>query len=187
VLHVNMVEAVWLLICLVGIFTTIMLLIDSMGERETVKDLSNGRQALRLFIVRGNIRRESFRLFMQAVLLLAVLPSALRPGDFDFAFDPLSRDPERVVATAITVAVLSLMMAPLMLLLTSYFDYRDRQKIRIMAAEILHVDSDRGDAAILGALADVGARSRNDHRLTQQHLDAQDVAHRDHDARGGRE
>lgn len=134
-MNINSVEWVWLSICVLGVIATIILLLDSLGERALVKTLFNGKRKVRHIIVRANIRRESMRLVMQLLLTGAVIPSLFRPGDFTFVFD-LSTDASRVL-TAVTVAVLCLMAVPLLLLATSLADKRDRGTLRDLAIQVV--------------------------------------------------
>lgn len=180
-MHVNLVEAIWLVVSLLGVIFTAVLLLDSIGERETVRDLGNGRQALRLFIVRGNIRRESIRLAVQIILLLAVVPSALRPGEFNLRFD-LST-PEGVLATSITVAVLGLICVPIGMTISSFFDARDRRIIRAMAYDLIRTDDDHHSRLIRAALEEMKLVSTERHQETEDHLDRQDEVLDVHDQR----
>ena len=159
-MNVNWIEAIWLLICLTGIVSTLFLLADSLGERELVQTLKNGRFKIRNLTVASNIRREAIRLIMQIFLATAVLPGLIRPGDVNLVFDfnALARAvtsgvfDDRALATMTTIAIVCLMATPIGMLTSSLFDRRDRQRLRDFAIDVVREERLVSEEMVLKAL-----------------------------------
>lgn len=137
-LQVNPLEGFWALASLTGLVATLILLGDSWTERQATLVLGNGRQAIRMLIVRGNIRRELLRLLIQVLAGVAVIPGLFRPGEIVLVFN-LSTD-ELKLATAVSIAVLSLIAIPFVLMASSIADARDRKRLRSMTIDVLRVE-----------------------------------------------
>lgn len=106
-IHIGVVESVYIGINLVAALLTVMSLIEAERDRRAVKAL-NGRA--REVAAGGNVRREVTRLVMQGILLSLAVPAAF--SDRDINLSP-------------TVAVL--MAIPAVLLVESWLDGRERR------------------------------------------------------------
>ncbi len=142
-MNINWLEATWLVICGVGTLVTLHLLIDALRERVEYRRTKNdtARRRARNLVLDGNVRRDSLRLVVQLCLLSVVFPSLLRPGEPDLGF---SDD----VLFAHTVAVLAIMVAPIVLLISSLFDARDRRNLRILSLSLVITEVAANTAAV---------------------------------------
>lgn len=173
-MSVNIVEAVWLLICLTGVVATTILLLDSLDERELVHTLLNGRRKVREVIVRGNIRREAMRLLKQVLLTAAVVPSLFRSGETSLVFDLSTA--ESSLATAITITILCLMSIPILLLATSIADKRDRTVLRKLAIEIIREDESAHEDAVVAMIETEGAKAEDRSERMDASIERSDAA-----------
>jgi hypothetical protein len=113
-IHVGPIETAYIGLNLVTLALTINALLEAYRDRRAVKVL-NGRA--REVAAHGSVRRERFRVILQALLLLLAVPSVLS---------------EREVTLTPFVAVLMLMS--LLLLLSSYMDARERRYLTALVA-----------------------------------------------------
>lgn len=117
-LDLNAVEAVWVALNLTAVVLTISALTDAWADRTAVRMLNGHAREL---TADGIVRREGLRLVVQALLLIAVLPGAFKPGE-----------------PALSLTVVALMAVPVTLVVSSIFDSRERRRSTIMvAADIL--------------------------------------------------
>lgn len=113
-LSVNLVEAVWIALNLSTTVLTVAALADALADRTAVRLLNGHANEL---AAAGIVRRESFRLVVQGLLLAAVVPGLFTAGEATF-----------------TPTVLFLMAVPLVLFVNSAFDARERKTMTIMVA-----------------------------------------------------
>lgn len=111
-LHVDALEAVWIITNATALVVTFAALLDARGTSR----IHDSRPARRL-VVRGNVRREVMRLVMQVLLLSLVLPGLT-----------LDRP------TPLTPFVAVLIAVPIVLLASSLMDAWDRRRLREMLA-----------------------------------------------------
>lgn len=133
-MHVNSVEAIWIALNLTAVVLTLSALVDALADRTAVH-LLNGHA--RELTAAGIVRRESFRLIVQTLLLVAVLPGALVPGEAVMSF-----------------TILALMAVPAVLLLSSILDARDRRQATIMVAADILAERTTAMARLEAAIAD---------------------------------
>jgi hypothetical protein len=122
-MHVNPVEAVWILLNFSTLVLTLSALADARADQAAVK-LLNGHA--REVAAAGIVRREALRLLMQLLLLAIVIPRLFVEGD-----------------TPATVGVVVVMLIPLILLVSSLLDARDRKAMTIVVAADVSSDSAR--------------------------------------------
>lgn len=106
VVSVNWIEATWLVLNVVTLFLTVYALVDARADERAVRAL-NGEA--REIVTEGNVRRETFRVILQVQLLFVALPGLF--SDREATLNPI---------------VLVLMSIPVVLLLATIFDARDR-------------------------------------------------------------
>lgn len=111
-MNVNEVEAFWLLINLVTLILTVRAYLEARADRDAVKAL-NGRA--RELAAAGQVRREGFRVIVQALLLSVVIPSLFAPG-----------------GVSLTAPIVALMAVPVVLLVSSWLDSRDRRALVLL-------------------------------------------------------
>jgi hypothetical protein len=150
VFSVDYVEALWVILNLVTAALTLSALVDARADRSAVR-LLNGHA--RDLAANGIVRREAIRLVVQ-VLLLAIAV----PGLFSDAPRPL------------TPGLVMLMAIPVLLLLSSFFDARDRKALTVLVAADLLATRATKDAEIIAAL-------HENTRISQKASDAADAAY----------
>lgn len=147
-LAINSVEFVWVTLNVLTLAFTITAYFDARADRTAVR-LLNGKA--RELAASGIVRRESFRVATQLLLLVVVIPSLFREGD-----------------TNLSPALAALMTVPVVLLLSSFFDARERKALTVLVtAEALQVKTDALDR-IETALAENTAISQE----ASDHADA---------------
>lgn len=115
-MNVNAVEAVWFLINAVTLVLSVLAYFAARGDREAVKAL-NGRA--RELAAAAQVRREGLRVIVQALLLSVVIPSLFVPGE-----------------AILNPQLVALMIVPVVLFASSWFDRRDRRALaRTIALE----------------------------------------------------
>lgn len=114
-ISINAVEAVWLSVNGVTATLTFLALLDAWhDERAALPD----RRRARILAARANVRREAFRMIVQLLLLGIAIP-----GIFD------ARDIHLTPTLTMLIAV------PVVLLLASAFDTRDRTRLAAFVLE----------------------------------------------------
>lgn len=104
---VGPVEAVWLLVNLVTLILTLVAFVDARADRLTVT-LLNGKA--RELAAQGIVRREGFRIIVQVLLLSIAIPGLFVDRDIQ-----------------LTPILAALIAVPLVLLVSSFLDARDRR------------------------------------------------------------
>lgn len=116
-IHVNAVEAVWIASNLLGVVFTIAALGDAWADEKAIRAL-NGRA--RELVGRGNIRREAFRLAVQVILLVVVVPGLFSDREIN-----------------LSLPVAALMAVPFVILASSVLDWGERRRLaRMLDADI---------------------------------------------------
>ena len=144
IFQINWVETFWLVVSLAGFFVTAALVAGAVGEfwgYRKQPGLDNGSHRLRLSVLVSALRRETLRLLVQTGLLVTVMPSLLRPGDIVLVFDfdavarfiQIGEYSAEAQATLGTVAILSLITVPPLLLVNSLLDLREKRRLRRMS------------------------------------------------------
>lgn len=113
-MNVNVIEAVWISLNLSTLILTVSALLDALADRSAVRRLNGQAREL---AAGGIVRREAFRAVVQALLLAAVIPGTMAPGEATLSF---------------TVA--ALMAVPVLLLTSSLLDARERKAMTILVA-----------------------------------------------------
>ena len=158
-MNVNAIEAVWVALNFTTLILTIASLLNAWGDRAAVK-LLNGRA--REFAINGIVRRESFRVLVQGLLLAAVLPDLIHAGES--VLDP---------------PVVALMAVPVVLLVASVLDARDRGVMTAMVAADLLIQREAGIARIEAQNDDLAGALHENTRITQQASDHADHAYQE--------
>jgi len=133
IVSVNAVEAVWLTASGLGFLLTAYALFDAFGQREIVRRL-NGRAAE--LAAATNVRREFIRLAVQALLLFVVLPG-------------LFSDRE----TPLTPIVAALIAVPVLLLVNTIVDLRDRRRLVGVVLQAVTTEQQQASKRIEAGLA----------------------------------
>lgn len=115
-MHVDLVEAVWFALNAGCLVVTLIALVDARRDQNAVARI-NGRA--RKLVTAGNVRREFLRAVVQVLLIVIVIPGL-------FVDVPIR----------VTPLLLALMAVPVVLLLSSLYDYRDRRALNALADEI---------------------------------------------------
>ena len=113
-LHVNGVEALWIVLNLTTFVLTASALLDARADREAVRKLNGSAREL---VAKGIVRREGLRLVVQVLLLIIVVPGVFADREFNF-----------------TPAIAALMLIPIVLLISSAVDARDRRALTVVVA-----------------------------------------------------
>ena len=108
-LSIDPIEAFWVLVNTVTAILTVIALIDARQTEVAVREL-NGRA--REIVAHGNVRREWFRLLVQLLLLMLAAPGL-------FVDRPIPLSPP----------ILTLITIPIVLLISTLLDYRERRKL----------------------------------------------------------
>lgn len=141
----NVVEAVWISLNLITLILTLVLLIDARADRTAVR-LLNGKA--RELAATGTVRRESFRVTVQALLLGVAVPG-------------LFSDRE----AQLTPSVVMLIAVPAVLLVSSFLDYIDRKRMVVLVTAdgllVRNTTLDRIEQAV--AAVQVTAQEASDH------------------------
>ena len=154
-MNLNILESLWIALNLAALILTLSALVDALADRTAIR-LLNGHA--REAAAAGIVRRESFRVVVQALLLLAVLPGALVPGE-----------------AVINLTVFALMAVPVVLLTSSILDARERKLTTIMVAADILAESTKGMARVEAAIAEntsltiVSQRGIDTQRVTVDH------------------
>jgi len=127
----NVLEAIWLALNLATLFLTLVALTDALADQSAVK-LLNGHA--REIAAAGIVRRESFRVVIQGLLLVAILPAIFG------------------VSAGVTIA--ALMAVPVVLLTSSLLDSRERKRMTIMVAADILTESVKAMARLEDAVAE---------------------------------
>lgn len=123
---VHPIEAAWVIVNLATFAFTLSAFVDARADRSAVK-LLNGHA--RELIANGTVRREGIRVTVQLLLLSVVAPGLFSDRDI-----------------ALSLPIVALMTVPVLLLLSSFFDARDRKALTvIVAADIVSDASKRFD------------------------------------------
>jgi hypothetical protein len=126
-LHINLVEFTWVMLNTVTLIFTITALFDARTDREAVR-LLNGRA--RELAASGIVRRELIRVMVQVLLLTVALPG-LFTEDRNTGLNPI---------------VVVLMAVPVLLLLSSFLDARERKALTVLVtAEALSLKTETLD------------------------------------------
>jgi signal transduction histidine kinase len=126
-LHVNPVELTWVMLNTVTLVFTLTALFDARADRAAVR-LLNGRA--RELAASGIVRRELIRVMVQVMLLAVALPGLFTP-DRNTPLNPV---------------VAMLMAVPVLLLISSFLDARERKALTVMVtAEALVLKTDALD------------------------------------------
>lgn len=120
---VNPIEAVWLVLNLVTFAFTLSAFVDARADRSAVK-LLNGHA--RELIADGTVRREGIRLAVQVLLLVVVVPGLFSSREI-----------------VLSVPIAALMVVPVLLLGSSFFDARDRKALTVLVAADIVSDASR--------------------------------------------
>ena len=133
-LSVHPVEAVWFIVNLTTFLLTVSAFVDARADRAAVKLLNgHGRE----LIANATIRREGIRLTIQVLLLVVVVPGLFSDR-----------------AIVLSVPLVALMIVPVLLLLNSFFDARDRKALTVLVAADIVSDASRRFDRIEAALAE---------------------------------
>lgn len=133
-LSLNAIETLWIALNLTAVVLTLSALVDALADRSAVR-LLNGHA--RELTADGIVRRESFRLVIQTLLLVAVLPGAMVPGE-----------------AVINLTIIALMAVPVTLVTSSILDARERRRSTIMVAADILAERTTAMARLEAAIAD---------------------------------
>lgn len=175
-MSVNLVELLWTVICLSGVFTSAVLVIGAWSELSAFNHdpkVGDGTHIARRLILGGSVRRELFRLAVQLLLLGVVVPSLFRPGDVTFVIDFSTA--ESIQRTLNSLALVALIAVPVFMLINSLLDARQNRRVRDVTealstqsiAEVAAASTQRIEAALaaIGKKADAAYHAANDVNL----------------------
>lgn len=109
-IHINGVEALWIGVNALTLILTIIALFDAWHDLQIAAGAD--RRRARTLTARGNVRREVFRLVVQALLLSIAIPGVLVDQE-----------------TALSLPILALIAVPVVLLISTLLDTRDRSRL----------------------------------------------------------
>lgn len=156
-LSINPVEAVWTLLNFSTFLLTLSALVDARADQRAVK-LLNGHA--RELAAAGIVRREFLRLVMQVLLLAVVIPGLFADGD-----------------TPVNYIVVILMSIPVLLLLSSLLDARDRRGMTVIVAADLALENASVQARMTAATGEILDAIAANTQLTQKTKDSADAAY----------
>lgn len=113
---INAVEALWISVNGLTLVLTLLALLDAWHDVRVAADVD--RRRARVVTARGNVRREAFRMVAQLLLLAVAVPGAF--SDREINLSP---------------ALIALIAVPIVLLLASAFDTRDRNRLATLVLE----------------------------------------------------
>lgn len=155
-ISINAVEAFWIGINTLTLILTFARLVDAWEDRQVIMALNgHAREVAAL----GNIRREALRGVVQVILLLVALP-----GIFSTKETPLNP----LLALFISI--------PVILLINSYLDTRDRKTLTRMATEEIVAERETTIQRIEKQNQEIAAALKENTRVTQLASDNADVA-----------
>lgn len=137
-LSIDFIEALWIVVNTSTLVLTISAWLDARTNEIAVKKL-NGRATE--FAARGQVRRETFRIICQILLISIVIPGL-------FIDRPVNLSPP----------VIALIIVPIILLISSLYDARDRKVLTLLAVVRLVSESERTIARIEAKIDEILAR-----------------------------
>lgn len=149
----------WVIVTGVTVLFQVNALIDARADQVAVNALNGAARELGTEMA---VRREAFALFVVGLLFLAALPAVFYP-------DPVTR-PESLRLLSIGF----LMLAPVVLLLASIIDRRDRRRMTLIIASELGLAAAVESGSIRRLLADIGLQLAENTAISQG---ARDDAH----------
>lgn len=148
-LHVDPLEAVWFVTTLAGLILTLAALAEARRELLAVEALTGILREPRLVLTgQGNVRREALRSVVQALLLTVVIP-----GLFVDRAIPLNPP------------VVALICVPVVLLLATVLDRRDRGRMALILTQ--RIADERAGLALESSVQDVKTSVQEVKSLTQ--------------------
>ena len=114
-ISINAVEALWISVNGITAVLTVLALLDAWHD---LRVANPDRRRARILAARGNVRRELFRTVVQFLLLSATVPGIFTPGEIQ-----------------LSVPIACLIAVPIVLLLSSALDARDRNSLATMVLE----------------------------------------------------
>lgn len=120
-ISIDAIEAFYILVNTVTVVLTVAALFNARADRAALND-----GPIRTIIANGNVRREWIRLGVQLLLLSIAIPAILSARE-----------------TQLSPIVLVLLAIPLLLMMSSIFDQRDRDRLRILALQGLTAEHQR--------------------------------------------
>lgn len=133
-LSVNLVEGLWIFINLAAFSLTLTALVEARADRAAVKILNGHARELAADSI---VRREAIRVVVQLLLLSVAVPGLF--VDRPIVFTP---------------AVGALMAVPVLILISSFLDARDRKSLTVLVAADLLADTTNELAAIRADIAE---------------------------------
>lgn len=124
-LHVNEVEALWVLVTVAGFLLSFVALIDASTGFHLAKADDTASHEARELTASGNVRREFLRLVVSGLLLSIAIPAL-------FSDRP-------VMLTPVLVA---LILVPVVMLLSTVADARDRGRLAGLLVTLVKVERD---------------------------------------------
>lgn len=120
-ISIDAIEAFYIFVNAIAVVLTASALLDARADRAA---LSNG--PIRTIIANGNVRREWIRLIVQLLLMSIAIPAILSDR-----------------ATVLSPIVLVLLAIPLLLMMASILDRRDRNRLRILTLQGMTAEHQR--------------------------------------------
>jgi len=150
--NVNYIEGFWLLTNLIAAVVTFFALLDARRDKAAIR-LING--ASRTLIAKGNVRREVFRMMIQVLLLVAVVPGL-------FVDNP----------PVLSVPVVAVVTVTVLLLINSVLDTVDRNALNIITVADVVSEFERIAAEVAQANAAAQAKSQAAIAVIDEKVDA---------------
>ena len=124
-LYVNEVEALWVVVTAGGFVLCLTALVDAISGFRAAQGDAAPSHEVRLLTAKGNVRRESLRLVVMALLLSIAVPAL-------FSDRPIT----------LTPVLIALILVPVVLATSSLFDFFDRNRLAAMLVDLIRVERD---------------------------------------------
>lgn len=150
-IFIDPLELLWITINLVTILMTAAALADALAVKRDVEIL-NGRA--REIAATGNVRREIYRLVVQVLLLTIVVPGLFREAP-----------------TPLNITVATLMAIPIVLLVSTLLDARDRRRLTVLVTTDIMAERESSMARLERLIKNASSAALTDHVETNDRID----------------
>lgn len=158
-MSISVLESVWIALNLSTLILTVSFLLDALADRSAVRRLNGQAREL---AAAGIVRREAFKVAVQALLLSVVVPGALTPGEPTLSF-----------------TVGALMSISVLLLASSLLDARERKAMTILVAVEMLGERTGSLARVEAQNAGLAEAVADNTRISQAASDHADHAYRE--------
>ena len=124
-LHVNEVEALWVIVTAGGFVLCLTALVDAISGFKAAQGDTAPSHEVRELTAKGNVRRESLRLVVMGLLLSIAAPALVSDR-----------------AVTLTPVLIALILVPVVLATSSLFDFFDRNRLAALLVDLIRVERD---------------------------------------------